>query len=88
MKEELFEKLARTAGLFYKICHFAPIDTVMLLYHELFVSFLTYGISVWNSTYRTYIDPTFILQKKMLKIITFNKVNASSAPLFDTLQIL
>ena len=40
-----------------------------------------------GSTFVTYIDPTFIIQKKILKIITFNKVIAS-APLFDTLQIL
>ena len=44
--------------------------------------------SVWGSTFTTYIDHIFILQKKVLKIITFNKVIASSAPLFDALQIL
>ena len=40
------------------------------------------------SPFATYIDPIFILQKKTLKIITFNEVIASSAPLFDALQIL
>ena len=85
---ELSKKLARTAGLFYKIRHYAPIDTFMSLYHELFASFLFYGISVWDSTFATYADPIFILQRKILKIITFNKVIASSAPLFDALQIL
>ena len=60
----------------------------MLLYHGLFASFLAYGISVWGSTFTTYIDPICILQKKELKIITFNKVIASSVPLFDALQIL
>ena len=82
------EKLARTAGLFYKIRHYAAKDTLVLLYHGLFASFLAYGISVWGSTFTTYIDPIFILKKKVLKIITFNKVIASSAPLFDALQIL
>ena len=78
-------KLARTAGhLFDMTCHYAPTDTLMLLYHELFASFLTYGISVWGSTY-VYFDPIFILQKTILKI---NEVTASSAPLFNTLQIL
>ena len=48
---ELSKKLARTAGLFYKIRHYAPIDTLMLLYHGLFAFFLTYGISVWGSTF-------------------------------------
>ena len=85
---ELSKKLARTAGLFYKICHYAPKDTLMLLYHGLFASFLAYGSSVWGSTFTTCNDPIFILQKKVLKIITFNKVIASSAPLFGALQIL
>ena len=60
----------------------------MLLYHGLFGSVLTYGISLWDSTYATYFDLIFILQKKILKIITFNEVTASSVPLFNTLQIL
>ena len=85
---KLFKKLARNAGLFYKIRHYAAKDTLMLLYHGLFASFLAYGISVWGSTFTTKTDPIFILQKKVLKIITFNKVIASSAPLFDALQIL
>ena len=84
---ELFKKLARTAGLFYKICHYVPTDRLMLLYHGLFVSSLTYGISVWAEL----IAPILILFsyfKMILKIITLNEVTASSAPLFDTLQIL
>ena len=85
---ELSKKLARTAGLFYKIRNSAAKDTLMLLYHGLFASFLSYGISVWGSTFTTYSDPIFILLKKVLKIITFNNVIASSAPLFDALQIL
>ena len=35
-----------------------------------------------------YTDLIFILQKRILKIITFNKMTVSSAPLFDSLQIL
>ena len=85
---ELSKKLARTAGLFYKIRHYAPMDTLILLYYGLFESFLSYGVSVWGSTYPMYTDPIFILQERILKIITFNKGTVSSAPLFDSLQIL
>ena len=63
-------------------------DTLILLYCGLFESFLSYGVSVWGSTYPMYTDPIFILQKRILKIITFNEVTVSSAPLFDSLQIL
>ena len=73
---ELSKKPARTAGLFYKIRHCTAKDTLMLLYHGLFASLLAYGISVWGSTFTTSTDPICILQKKVLKIITFNKVIA------------
>ena len=63
-------------------------DTLILLHYGLFESFLSYGISVWGSTYPMYTDQIFILQKRILKIITFNEVTVSSAPLFDSLQIL
>ena len=44
---ELSKKLARTAGLFYKIHATMPLKIhLMLLYHGLFASFLAYGISV------------------------------------------
>ena len=62
-------------------------DTFILLYCGLFESFLSYGVSVWGSTYPMYTDSTFIYRRE-LKIITFNEVNVSSAPLFDSLQIL
>ena len=43
---ELSKKLARTAGLFYKIRHYAQTDTLTLLYHGIFEPFLLYGLSV------------------------------------------
>ena len=60
----------------------------MLLYHGLFASFLAYGISVWGSIFSPILILSSYFKKKILKIITFNKVIASSAPLFDALQIL
>ena len=38
---ELSKKLARTAGLFYEIRHYASMDTLILLYYGLFESFLS-----------------------------------------------
>ena len=81
---ELSKKFARTAGLLYKIRHYAPKDTLTLLYHGIFAHFLSYGISVWGLTYPT----IFVLQKKALRIITFKDLSSSSLPLFDSLCIL
>ena len=85
---ELSKKLARTAGLFYKIQHYAPIETLILLYHGISAPFLSYGLPVWCSTYPSLLDSITVLQKRILKIITFNEITAPSGPLFDSLQIL
>ena len=85
---ELSKKLARTSGLFYKIRHYVPKDALLLLYHAIFAPFLAYGVSTWGLTYPSLLDHILILQKKIIRIITFNEVTAPSGPLFDILQIL
>ena len=85
---ELSKKLARTAGLFYKIRHYAQTDTLTLLYHGIFEPFLLYGLSVWGMTYPSFLERIYVLQKKVLKAITFSDITASSDPLFDRLQVL
>ena len=85
---ELSKKLARTAGLLYKIRHYASTDTLILLYHGIFVPFLSYGLSVWSLTYPSLLEPITVLQKKILRIMSFSEINAPSGPLFDRLRIL
>ena len=85
---ELSKKLTRTCGIFFKVRHLLPTDVLVSLYYSLFASFLQYGIVVWGLTYETYIKPIFILQKKVVRAITFNNFSAPSAPIFLTLRLL
>ena len=85
---ELSKKLARTCGIFFKVRHLLPTNVLVSLYYSLFASFLQYGIVVWGLTYDTYIKPIFILQKKVVRAITFNNFSAPSAPIFLTLRLL
>ena len=85
---ELSKKLARTCGIFFKVRHLLPTDLLVSLYYSIFASFLQYGIVVWGLTYDTYIKPIFILQKKVVRAITFNNFSAPSAPIFLTLRLL
>ena len=48
---ELFRKLSRSVGIFYKLRHYVPADTIKTVYYALFYLFLTYGITVWGATY-------------------------------------
>ena len=85
---ELSKKLSRTVGLFYKIRHYAPLETVKLLYHGILYPFILYGIQVWGLTYKSYLDPVSVLEKKTLKAITFSDIRSPSTPIFCDLDLL
>ena len=85
---ELYKKLSRTTGIFFKIRHYIPIETLICLYNSLFSSFLSYGIIVWGLTYTSYLNPLFLLQKKILRCIKFQPFTAPSTPLFHSLKIM
>ena len=85
---ELSKKLSRTVGLFYKIQHYAPLETLKVLYYGIFFPFLSYGIHVWGLTNSTYFDLIFVLQKKVLKSITFNDIASPAMPIFRNLELL
>ena len=74
---ELLKKLSRTIGIFYKIRYFVPSEILRLLYYSLFYSFLSYGVAVWGFTYKTYTQKILVLQKKTIKVMTFNKQKCS-----------
>ena len=85
---ELHKKLSKTSGIFFKIRHYIPLQPLISLYHSLFSSFLNYGITAWGLTYDTYLKPLFLLQKKILRCISFQNFAAPSAPIFHSLRIL
>ena len=85
---ELSKKLARTSGVFFKIRHLHPSNVLVSLYHSLFGSFIQYGIVVWGLTYDIHTKPIYILQKKVVRAITFNNFAAPSTPIFSELKIL
>ena len=85
---ELSKKLARTCGIFFRVRHFLPINILTLLYNSLFSPFLQYGILVWGLTFETYINPVFLLQKRVIRAIAFEHFTSSTTPLFSDLKIL
>ena len=59
---ELSKKLARIIRIFYKVKHLIPLETLKILYHSLLYSFVSYGITVWGLTDKSYLDPVIIAQ--------------------------
>ena len=54
---ELSRRQARSVGIFYKLRHFVPLETLKSVYYALFYPFLPYGITVWGATHGQYLKP-------------------------------
>ena len=85
---ELSKKLARICGIFFKVRLFLPLSILICLYNSLFSSFLQYGILVWGLTHETHINPVILLQKRVIRAISFEHFTSSSTPIFFNLKIL
>ena len=85
---ELSKKLARTCGMFFKVRYFFPLDVLICLYNSLFSPFLQYRILVWGVTHETYINPVFLLQKRIIRAMSFKHFTSHSTPIFHELRIL
>ena len=84
----ILKKLKRNIGLICKARHYVNLQILVNLYYCLIYPYLVYGIVVWGHTYQSTIDPLIIIQKKVLRLITFSKFDAHSNPIFLQLQIL
>ena len=47
-----------------------------------------YCITVWGNTYKKYLNKLQLVQKKIIRIITYSEFSAHTAPLLDKLNIL
>ena len=69
----LITKLKCSIGSLNRIKDYIPTSLHKSLYHTLFESHLTYGISVWGGVSNKNLDKLFKIQKKCLRIMFGNK---------------
>ena len=74
--------------MFFKVRHFLPTNVLICLYNSLFSPFLQYGILIWGLTFEAYINPVFLLQKRVVRAISFEHFTSHSTPIFLSLKIL
>lgn len=63
-------------------------SALYILYSSLITPYLTYGIEIWGNTYKVRTTPVFLLQKKVIRIITHSSYNSPTNPLFIQLKTL
>ena len=81
-------KLAKAAGIIYKIRNKAPQKVLMLLYHSLVGTYLRYGIASWGSAKTTALSKLQILQNKVVCYITYSSANTNVTNAYSKLDIL
>ena len=80
------KKVIKSAGVIAKIRHFT--NALKLIYYALVYPYLIYGNIIWGNTYKKRIQKLMNIQKKIVRLMTFNSYLAHSEPIFKDLKIL
>ena len=81
-------KIAKNIGIINKVKSIFSEQTLLMLYFTMIYPYLSYCNSVWGSTYSTCLHPLYLLQKRIVRIITNSPFLAHTKPLFQRLKIL
>ena len=74
-------------GVMAKARHYISLETLQTIYNTMVYPYLMYCNIVWSSTYPTRLKLIFVIQKKILRIMTFSKYSEESRSLFPSLKI-
>ena len=66
------KKVFQPFGIISKLRHYAPTSILFKLYYAILYPHLLYGIVVWGSTYKSYLQRLVSLQNKAVRLITNN----------------
>ena len=81
-------KLSKSIAIIYKSKFILSQESLYLLYCTLFLPYLTYCLEIWGSSYVTNINPLFILQKKIIRIVSNCSYKSHTNELFYNLKIV
>ena len=84
----LSKKIRRNIGVISKVRHFVNKEILLTLYYTLIHPYLIYGLPVWGNTYYSTVEPLFILQKKIVRLMTFSSYYEHTNNLLIKLDIL
>ena len=66
------KKISRSLGIMYKLRPFVPLNVMKNVYYSLIYSHIIYAIEVWGSACKTEMDKLLVLQKRAMRLMTFN----------------
>lgn len=69
-------------GIFAKTRRILHSEALVVLYNTLAKPYFTYCLTLWGNSFKTYLQKVEILQKKLIRILTFSEYNTHTRPLF------
>ena len=81
-------KIAKGIGIIRKARPLLNKRALTNLYHTFIYPYLIYCVEVWDSAKYVHLSPILLLQKKIIRLITFSERLAHTEPLFLQLNIL
>ena len=85
---DVSRKISKSIGIIYKASFCVPTTSLCTLYFCLVYPYLFNCISVWESTYPSNLNRIFLLQKKVIRIISKSAFDAHTEPIFKLLKII
>ena len=82
------KKVSKSIGVIYKSRFCLSSSSLLTLYCWLVYPYLVYCVSVWESNYHSNLNCIFLLQKKIIRIISKRKYDAHTDPIFKKLHVL
>jgi hypothetical protein len=82
------KKIQRSIGILSKLRYYVTFNILLQLYYSLIYPFLTFGTIVWGNTYESSLKSLVLLQKRVVRIITFSRYDEHTSPLFKNLGLL
>ena len=84
----IHKKIMKSTAIISKSRHYINMNARKLLYYALVYPYLIYCNLIWGNTYKTRIQKLVSIQKKIMRLITFNSYFEHTEPIFRDLEIL
>ena len=86
--KSISNKISKGIGILKRAKNHLYDDTILVLYNSLIKPHFQYCITCWGNTSLFNLNRLFLLQKKIVRVLTKSEFRAHSKPLFDTLDIM
>ena len=81
-------KIAKGVEILFKLNKILTSNALLMLYYALVHPHLTYGILIWGSTYKSYLNTLQLSQNKAMRAITKQRWFDRITPIYRRLQVL